>query len=92
MATIDLTKKLFVYDTLCKINQACAEIFICCRSLEELKIFNSEHLRLYSASIQEMQSGMSHEILHGMERVEQQDWFEFGKLRRDCQTHILPKD
>src|SRR5438067_2312261 len=70
------------YDTLCKLNQACVGIITCCRTLDELEIFDSEHLLFYRGLIRKLQSGMNHEVMHGMQMVEEQDWFRFGNSER----------
>jgi hypothetical protein len=81
VANLDLTKKLLVYETLSKLNQDFASILACCRSLDETKLFNSEHFLFYRGFIREMQSRINHEVTHGMQQAEEQDWFQFGKFR-----------
>src|SRR6266481_1216703 len=81
VANLDLTKKLLVYETLSKLNQDFASILACCHSLDETKIFNSEHFLFYRGFIRELQSRINHEVTHGMQQAEEQDWFQFGKFR-----------
>jgi len=81
VANIDLTKKLLVYETLSKLNQDFASILACCRTLDETKIFNNEHFLFYRGFIREMQSRINHEVTHGMQQVEEWDWFQFGKFQ-----------
>lgn len=91
VATLDLTKKLIVYDTLCKLNQACSEIITGCRGLEELNVFNPENLLFFRGFIRELQSGLNHEIMNGMQQIEEHDWFQFGKFRTIWEKRQKPQ-
>ena len=92
MADLDVTKKLYVYHALYRLNLSFAAIVRRCRALQEMRIFRPKFLRVYEGYAQELQAEINEELLETLHEIELDDWNRFGKVRQAREKELRDPD
>lgn len=90
MARTYLRRKLETYQALARINQHFHLISQHVRSLEQTGFFPGRNMPVFQGLIRELQAQIAHDICDRMHEMEDQDMFEFGKVRVEWEYHLNP--
>jgi hypothetical protein len=81
MATLDVTQKAGIYETLSSLNLAFAGIVQHLHTLQKTGLFKSKAAKLLSGLTQELQAEINQDFLEDLHQLELDDWNRFGKVR-----------
>ncbi len=81
MAVLEVTKKLHIYHTLCRLNRSFSAIVIHCRELQEAGVLEPKLGRRFQGFTQEIQSEINETLLETMHEIELDDYNLYGKIR-----------
>lgn len=90
MARNHLKRKLDTYRSLGCINEHFQAISRHVFDVEHTGFFPGYKMRVFQGLIRELQSQISHDIAETMHDIEDQDMFEFGKVRIAWEHHLNP--
>jgi hypothetical protein len=92
MAALEVTKKLYIYHTLYRLNLSFTNIVRHCRTLQEAGVITAKQTRLFQGFTQELQAEMNQELLEIMHSTELDDWGRFGKVRQAQEKELRDPD
>ncbi len=92
MADLDVTKKLSVYHLLYRLNLSFTNIVRRCRELEETRVLPFKYLRQFQGFAQELQAEINQELLLPMHEHELDDWYRYGKVRKNREKELRDPD
>jgi hypothetical protein len=81
MATLNVTEKAEIYETLSSLNMAFAGIVQHLQKLQKSGPFKPESAKLFSGLTQELQAEINQDFLEDLHQLELDDWNRFGKIR-----------
>ena len=81
MATLDVTEKADVYETLYSLNTAFTGIVQHIQKLQRTGPFKPKSAKLFSSLAQELQAEINQDFLEDLHQLELDDWNRFGKIR-----------
>jgi hypothetical protein len=90
MARNHLRRKLETYQALACINQHFQAISHHVHALEGMGFFPGPKMRVFQGLTRELQSSISHDVCDRMHEIEDQDMFEFGKVRIEWEHYLNP--
>lgn len=85
------SRKLRTYQSLASINRHFAAISHHVRSLEAAGFMPVMKMRVFQGFIRELQSQISHDVCDKMHAVEDNDMFEYGKVRIAREHYLNPQ-
>ena len=91
MARNHLKRKLQTYQSLASINHHFAAISRHCWRVEQAGFVRAEKMRVFRGLVRELQAQISHDVADKMHAVEDQDMFEFGKVRIAWEHYLNPE-
>ena len=91
MAGYHNTKKLRTYRSLYHGNRCFSEIVHHCWILEQAGFVPIVKMKIFRGLVRELQSQISHDVVDHMHEIEDQDMFEFGKVRIAWEQHLNPE-
>ena len=92
MATIDVTQKAGVYETLSSLNLAFAGVIQHLHTLHKTGLFKSKVAKLFPGFAQELQAEFNQQFLEDLHQLELDDWGEYGKARQRWEMHLRDPD
>ena len=92
MATLDVTQKAEIYETLSSLNTAFAGIVQHLQTLQRTGLFKSKAANLFPSFTQELQAEFNQEFLEGLHQRELDDWGRFGKIRQAQEERLRDPD
>jgi hypothetical protein len=92
MATLDVTQKTEVYETLSSLNMAFAGIVQHLQTLQKTGLFKSKTAKLFPSFTQELQSEFNQEFIEDLHQLELDDWGRYGKARDKWEKHLRDPD
>ena len=92
MATLDVTQKTEVYETLSSLNMAFAGIVQHLQTLDRTGLFKSKTAKLFPDFTQELQAEINQELLEELHSLELDDWGRYGKAREKWEKHLRDPD
>jgi hypothetical protein len=92
MATLDVTQKTEVYETLSSLNMAFAGIVQHLQTLQKTGLFKSKVAKLFPGFAQELQAEFNQQFLEDLHQLELDDWGEYGKARQRWEKHLRDPD
>jgi hypothetical protein len=90
LARNHLRRKLETYQALACINIHFESISRHILDLEQMGFFPGRKMRVFQGLTRELQSQISHDVCDRMHEMEDQDMFEFGKVRVEWEHHLNP--
>src|SRR6476660_7010106 len=81
MATLDVTQKTEVYETLSSLNRAFAGIVQHLQKLQRSGPFKPKSAKLFSGLTQDLQAEINQDFLEDLHQLELDDWNRYGKVR-----------
>ncbi len=90
MARNHLTRKLETYQALACINEHFQAISHHVHDVAQTGFFPGKKMPVFQGLIRELQSMISHDIAETMHDIEDQDMFEFGKVRIAWENWLNP--
>ena len=88
MATIDVTQKAEVYETLSSLNTAFAGIIQHLQTLQKTGLFKSKAAKLLPSFTQELQAECNQEFLETLHQLELDDWGRHGRVREKWEKYL----
>ena len=90
MARNHLKRKLDTYRALGCINEHFQAISRHVFDVQQTGFFPGYKMPVFQGLIRELQSQISHDVCDRMHEIEDQDMFEFGKVRIEWEHHLNP--
>jgi hypothetical protein len=90
MARPYVRRKADTYQSLASINHHFYAISRHVFVLEQTGFFPGPKLRVFQGLIRELQSMISHDVCDRMHEIEDDDMFEYGKIRIEWEHHLNP--
>lgn len=90
MARNHLKRKLQTYQALASINEHFDAISRHVFDLEHMGHFRIVKMRTFQGLVRELQSQISHDVCNTMHTIEDNDMFEFGKVRVEWEHGLNP--
>jgi|SRR5689334_9278806 hypothetical protein len=92
MATLDVTQKTEVYETLSSLNMAFAGIVQHLQTLDRTGLFKSKAAKLFPSFTLELQAEFNQEFLEDLHQLELDDWSRHGKVRQRWEKYLRDPD
>lgn len=92
MASIDVTQKAGIYETLSNLNLAFSEVVKHLHTLRSTGLFRSKVAKLFPGFAQELQAEFNQQFLEDLHQLELDDWNEYGKARQRWEKYTRDPD
>jgi hypothetical protein len=92
MATIDVTQRAEVYETISSLNLAFAGIVQHLETLQKTGLFKSKAAKLFPDFARELQAEFNQEFLQDLHQFELDEWGRYGKARQRWEKHLRDPD
>ena len=92
MATLNVTQKTEIYETLASLSTAFAGIIQHIQTLQKTGLFQSHAAKLFPDFVLELQAELNQEFLENLHQLELDDWGRYGKARQKYEKHLRDPD